>query len=537
MEEGSLLQQVLQRQGQEDEKNAILLDVFSLKEGLDHTLLLLLLADLAKQCNEFLHSQNHLWHNGGDGPVFGVHVGGDGIPHLRAYCFYGPSIQDEWMSIDLCFQLSQNIKEDIAISCWDVDDGQVILIQTADVLPQWLDEDPSDDHRYACFIRKGQIQLIQQAHVTLYEALKTLRNQRNNESSSHPEIQINLNKWLDINRRNIFQQKTALVLPRKVATLIRKRPDLVHTAIQAFCERIEEKPPSISHHEDWIWATHQISRTNYAMARTLLSKEWESPDFLPKLPIEVKRYKRQCAMEATPHLQQSLQLGVRIVVGFEFLSQSKLVPPSLEERMAHWCRLEQDCNDCNETSWILKSFQRGPNYSAHDLTHILRCPVFPEEKEFPTLYSNSEVSLKQQLLNAQNFVDEDEDFSMPSSNEVDNESWLDLEHGNGLESNDLDGVLSKFKKFMVQPSALEGVASEYPEPRIKIRPRVFMNILYNLLKGEELSFPSSDPFFYQEDYDLMEHSNEIEEGEPDEAMRGIMVRHRRFFFITFVCVI
>ena len=35
-----------------------------------------------------------------------------------------------------------------------------------------------------------------------------------------------------------------------------------------------------------------------------------------------------------------------------------------------------------------------------------------------------------------------------------------------------------------------------------------MNILHSILKGKDLSFPSVDPYFYQEDYDLMEDDAE-----------------------------
>lgn len=531
MEEGSLLQHVLQRQSQEDvsateagEQNVIILDIFSLKLGLDHVPNLLSLAELANQCNELLQSRNYAWHCGGDGPVFGTRVGNDGIPHLRAYCTYGPNVQDEWTVIDFMFQLSEEIDYDFAISCWDVDDGQVILIQTAEVLPEWLDDDSSDNHRYACFVRKGKIQLLQKPNISLPDAIKTLQSQSKNATSSHPRIQNRMMQWLEINRQHTHSQAAPFVVPRKVAMIMRQRPDLVHAAIQAFCKNIEEIPPSISNHEDWVWTTHELNRTNYAMARTMVSKEWKSSEYLPRVPIEVKRYKRQCAMESTPHLKYAVQLGVRLVVGFEYLAKSKLVPPSIVERVAHWCRLEQDCTHSDQGSWILESFKQGPNHSIHDLSYILKCPVFPEEREFPTHWTNSNISLQQQLVIAQKDVDEEEDFPMPLSNDVGDESWLVLEGGDGVSGNkDLDAMLSKFQDFMVQPAGPEGVSSSTADTNLKVRPHIFMNILHSVLKGESLTFPRSDPYFYDEDYDLMEEDSD--ENKPGGAMKGIMVRY------------
>jgi hypothetical protein len=539
MEEGSLLQHALQKERQQSvdpaeygDKNAIILDVYSLKEGLDHISHLLHLAELSGKCNRFLQSQDYSWHYGGDGPVFGVHVGSEGVPCLRAYCRYGPSVLDEWMAVDFMNDMSKSLKEDIAISCWDAEDGQVILIQSSDTLPEWADEDPTDNHRYACWIRQGQIQLFRQPHISLQDALKELRNQKDDKSSTHPNIQNSLNQWLEFNRKNsLASQRTPLVVPRKIATLLRKRPDLVHAAIQAFSDNIELPPPDLSQHEDWVWTTHALSRTNYAMARTMVSSEWKLPDFLPPIGVEVKRYKRKCAMETTPHLQYAVQLGVRIVAGFEFLSKSKWEAPSLEQRIAHWCRLEQDCQGGKQQSWILESFQQGPNHSDYSLEHILKCPVFPEENGNLTLYSYPEVSIRQQLVQAQKDMDLDQDFPMPLSDQVDDESWLVLGGGDNPDSNDLDGMLSRFQNFMVQPSDVEGVVSSQPNTtRREIRPRIFMNILHTVLKGEALSFPTSDPFFYQEDYDLMDSDHEDGESENFQEMKGMMVSMRNVHF-------
>ncbi|CAJ1942740.1 unnamed protein product [Cylindrotheca closterium] len=529
MDYGSLLEHALQSQQQNNENakeaNTIILDIYSIESRNDSRENLLLLAELATRSNQFLQSQDYLWHFGGDGPVFGVHVGTDGIVHLRAYCNYGPCVQDEWMAVDIMFRLSELLDHDVAISCWDIDDGQVILIQTADVLPDWLDEDPTDNHRNACFIRNGRLQIIQNPHLSLKDALQHLHEQPKAQPSSHPMIHNSILHWLEINRQHVHVQKCAFVIPRKIATLIRERPDLVHFAMQTFCKHIEDKPPSIQHHEDWVWTTHRISRTNYAMARTMVSQEWKSPELMPSLPVEAKRYKRQCNMEATPHLKHALELGVRLVVGFELLLQSSVDPTAREVKLAHWTRIAQEGNGSDSSSWILESYQRGPQHSNYDLSHILKCPVFPEDKDFPTLNSHPDVSIKQQILNAQKKVDPDEDFPKPLSDMVDTESWLVLESGSeGVIDSDFEGMISKFREFMVQSSGPEGVDSSNAaktSSTTEIRPRVFMNILLSVLKGEGLSFPSVDPYFYQEDYDLMDQEEE-EEGEATGEMKDLM---------------
>lgn len=579
MEEGSLLEHALKSTPQsplplggsgdsESTKNVLILDIYTLDNDQDHIHHLLHLAKLTNICNARLQSKEYdfHWHYGGDGPVFGVHVGDDDdgsrIPHLRAYCRYGPSVADEWMAIQRMFTLSQDLADkdghDVAISCWDVEDGQVILIQTADALPDWLDQNPTDTHRYACWIRKGQIQLLRESHVSLPAALEYLRNQKdpNNLGPSHPKVQNILMRSLSrIQEHAVAKQRTPLVVPRTVATAIRNRPHFIHAAIQSFCDHIEDAPPAdlLVESSDWVWTTASLSRTNYAMLRTMVSSEWKTTDFIPPVGVEVKRYKRQCKMDATPHIRHAVELGVRIVVGLDLLSkqEAKWETMSVEHRIAFWSRIDEQSRNNKEEGapWILPSYQQGPNFAKHDLTNILKCPVFPEEVGNRTLYSHPETSIKQQLLNAQKQnMDPDEEFPMPLADQVDDEAWLTLDDDKGrdgvVEGADLDNVLSRFQNFMVQPSEVEGVdipsdtsnkdnsfSRRKPPIRKDIRPRIFLNILHSVLKGNKLSFPQSeDPFFYKEDYDLLEEEAAENDDEDDDAekeesamMRGLMV--------------
>ena len=140
---------------------------------------------------------------------------------------------------------------------------------------------------------------------------------------------------------------------------------------------------------------------------------------------------------------------------------------------------------------------------------------------------------------------------MPLADQVDNESWMVLNPTDG-EPGDLDGMLSKFQQFMVQPSGVEGVATTATatsntrepspvKPSAKIRPRIFMNILHAVLKGEKLSFSAdeaTDPFFFQEDYDLMERVDADDDGDSNvNEMKGIMVSSRDVSLRNYIGVV
>jgi hypothetical protein len=420
------------------------------------------------------------------------------------------------MAIQLMWEMSTAVDKDIAISCWDIEDGQLILIQAAEVLPEWLDRDPTDRHRHSCWIRAGQLHVIPEPHASLQFALLWLRNQDKNAAPNFPRIQNFLLQSFKTNQAHgLAEQRIPIVVPRKVAFLIRRRPDLLHAAIQSFCEHVEDAPPDLHKNFDWVWSTARVSRTNYAMLRTVVSPTWETAEFVPQSGVEVERYKRICNTDSTPHVRHAVQLGVRVVVGLEFLAQKQDEPMSTDRRIASWARIA-------EAPWILQSYEQGPNEAVHDLSDILKCPAFPDEVANLSLRTHPDESVKQQILNAQRKVDEDEDFPMPLPGQIDDEAWLTLDGKDGMQgAADLDSVLARFQNFMVQPSDVGGVETTKRLSRHDIRPRIFLNILQAALKSESLSFPpTEDSLFFAEDYDLMEDPGDDDEAS---AMHGIMV--------------
>lgn len=595
MEEGSLLQvaldhaKTLHTASANDSllRNCLAIDLFPLGSFDRNENELLFLAKLAESCNEFFQSKMHPWHYGADGPVFGIHLDcseSESIPHLRAYCRYGPSVQDGWMAVRYLMEFLQSVsaKNDtqaIVASVWDVQDGQLILIQLADLLPSWLDEDSTDNHRYACWIDPyGHLQLLSKPHIKLKDALTELNQQQRstNRSSSHPKLQEALDYWLNLNEEaSATQQRAPMVLPRTVALAFEERPELLRTAIQAFCEHAQQDGPmatagpeiDFTTYENWVWSIQTLPKTNYAMARTVCSTrgDWmASPDSVPTaVGVEVKRYRRLCKSEASKHLKHAVALGLRAVAGLELLLSSNKenghgifatsTPlSSLQERIFHWDRVQQMLfnNDADRT--ILESFELGPNKANLDLTNVLKCPVFPEEAHNWTSYTNPQSSLRDQiksLLRSKTKDDngeDDERFWVPRPDQVDGEDWMDCQPGDaGISTIDsqqgLDDLLTRFQSFLNQTSEVEGISSKEAtsatnaSDRIQIRPKVFLNILHAALKGNKLEFPKSDPYFYQEDYYLAQQRGDDSDSDSDDAgafrMNDLMVsieRIRRF---------
>lgn len=82
---------------------------------------------------------------------------------LRAVVEYGLQVADEWMMVHLLLAYTAK-RPDLAAECRDDDDGQVLLIESAHVLPEWVDDDAhaamGEGCRHRCWIRSGRVRLL-----------------------------------------------------------------------------------------------------------------------------------------------------------------------------------------------------------------------------------------------------------------------------------------------------------------------------------------------------------------------------------------
>jgi hypothetical protein len=265
-----------------------------------------------------------MWYTGGDGPVFAAHIAkkvrrmktgststvgpldvssrGEtckekppqecflqkSLLHLRAVCFYGKSILDEWYFVNLLFHLSERLSTEfssqsmlLATEIWDAADGQVILIEGADFLPDWCTPQIC---RHRLWLVKGQLYLVEplilrgsprsrNKPLSTREALLCLAHHFQSQTRNHVNAkdqavlvenrvvtapkelrQLVLAKIMDkspkskdhstmiINYTNPIPSLTLreevhlapCVLPVRLAVMIRQRPDLINCAVQVF---------------------------------------------------------------------------------------------------------------------------------------------------------------------------------------------------------------------------------------------------------------------------------------------------------------
>lgn len=566
MEDGSLLHEALQsiQQNRESLRNRLIVDLFLLDDQTSTTERFQSLVSLCSSLNSSNKNDAYPWFAGGDGPVYGIHVT-EGIPHVRGLCYYGPSVQDEWHVVAQLLQFSGASQHNVATKVWDADDGQLLLIESALVLPAWVDEIGPVACEHACWILDGQVTLIRPnaeptTALTLPEALSRLRD---NVLEQPEEVQAAIARRIAPLKEDPLTQRTAVVLPRKVAVLLEQIPSLLHSSVASFEQHAAVAVPKAKTIEfsDLQWTTQRLGRTSYALLRNLQTSVWNNNSSIPpvfKSP-EVIRMKRTCQVESTPHLNAALELGIRIVAGLEYAinnnnnNNSTISEVGAEERILnHWTAL--DVASGGDGVWLQHAWMAGPNASPVDLSLFLKCPIASLDLNAPFPISFPGKTLKeivQQNLNKK--PSKELSFVMPGPNDVDNDEWMHLKgdeqeldkflvSGGGSSDQDatedenkrLGKLLEDVETFVDQESDIKGVATnteKYPpvanlDQPVNIDEGLFLNLLHKVLTStpEEITNLTTeedegDLYFSKEDYDMT--ADEDEENRLREMMTAM----------------
>ena len=199
-------------------------------------------------------------------------------PHLRAIFQYGNCINDMWRCISLILQITTELADanlNCAVECWDINDGHILLIEAAEHLPSWVDDDVlqggvggPEGMKNRCWIVNGKVHLIppdKQCNTTSTmnekidllprcEALTRLLDSFDKDpdglsTSASDSVQNSIQHRIDrtdytarnsdVSRDDVSSSHwhvAAAALPSSVAYFIQKHPSLVPFIIDSFCE-------------------------------------------------------------------------------------------------------------------------------------------------------------------------------------------------------------------------------------------------------------------------------------------------------------
>lgn len=256
-------------------------------------------------------------------------------PHLHGVTHYGDNIGDEWFIVYLLGELTR-AREDVIARVCDAD-GEFLLIEAADVLPDWANPETCENRVY---LVNGGLQLIQNStntskdkrlpmatavrrirlNPTLYRCSKEIQNcidarlKEFQPASTHASI-----------HRQIVQ------LPQNAAQLLKQRPSLVASAVRAFCERDSLDTKALRTMRYFPPESPRI-RTNIAFTRCLYAMLMHS-QYTPERRLG---WKLTDAV-ANPEAYKEQLLGVKIVSGLEILaSQAKRSGDESEQNTPAW---------------------------------------------------------------------------------------------------------------------------------------------------------------------------------------------------------
>ncbi|KAJ1904950.1 hypothetical protein IWQ60_012368, partial [Tieghemiomyces parasiticus] len=296
-------------------------------------------ADLLTQVETLLapYTADYLWqkapfhltaHPDGPGRAF--------RPVLSGRTAFGDCLEDEWFIVFLLRRLSTAYPQ-LAVTVTD-SDGQFLLIEAAEAIPEWLTPQNSA-HRV--YLYRGDLHIIQSGtssadhgtegtDLTLSEGLTVLATEPSATRASDAVQRAVFSRLVDYPRaiRTHNQFRTRCYVPHRVAHLLYHQPQLLAAAVEAFylrdpvalrlCRDMRQFPPASG-----VLATVRWTRTMYAQTvgqAFVLPKIFDSDD--------------SDGASRTIPTEREREVGAKLACGFEIVCRGRdLTDPGLPDQL------------------------------------------------------------------------------------------------------------------------------------------------------------------------------------------------------------
>ncbi|CAL8122668.1 unnamed protein product [Orchesella dallaii] len=388
---------------------------------------------------------------------------------------FGDNVEDEWFIVHVLLHLTTRFP-DIVVRVID-NDGEFLLIEAADFLPDWAESDESCAQRV--YLYNGAVHLIPRKTGPLpdgvpeiSDAVKAVRSHPN-KSVCPENIQSCILKRIG-NYPSKMEENfhyANLMLPPKLAAIIQQDPNLVPYGVATFYFRdpIDIKASRLfktfKPREGLVKSRVKFTRCLYAM----LYKQNFRPD-----PKSGWTFPSPASSEFKAHT-----LGAKLTLGFEILA-SRLIgslgnPQHTEtfEDNAGWLRYEQSLKKTGYFKDYLEGSrpysqlaEKAKSFFNDNLTEYVR--LEHEDvmlKHFKNIYNNISVDIEKLKTESKSQAPDDDD------------SWMEIR------PEDFDKILETH--FQTQGSSLS--SKEIPK-----KLREFMNKISDF-EGVELSDESKPP--------------------------------------------
>lgn len=248
----------------------------------------------------------------------------DGRWMLKGSTNYGDSIADEWLIVYLLRELSKEFK-DAWIRIYDTD-GEFLLIESANVLPKWLNPEVAENrvwinnhHLHVIPLSKNEnprsLQLKEALSIISNIPLKAQHLPKVEEEAFH-----RLKGYPTAISEN--QHHATLPLPRRVAHILHLNPSYIAPVVEAFYLRDpisirllqpeKSKAPLIFPPHDFVEVSVRFTKVLYAQ---LLGQNWTPPEpWSSELESLVKK----------GYSQDKAELAIKVCAGVEMLLQHSI---------------------------------------------------------------------------------------------------------------------------------------------------------------------------------------------------------------------
>ena len=345
---------------------------------------------------------------------------------------FGDGMEDEWFVIRLLKYLTSK-NSSLVCSIFDTD-GDFILIEAAEVLPEWLEPENSKNR---VFIHEGNVKIVPiekfKNEPSLQEALKFIKS----GSGGCPAFNEEINRVIE---RKVFEKqklhKTRVRIPMRIAKILSVKRQLVGPAVSAFYNREPESMrfcTLMKNFNPWksgspmVLTTVSMTRIQFAQ---LACQEFVAPSN-ENVNFDVQNCENSIAAE----------LGMKLACGFEILlssEESKFISKNLFEA-------EQKSVQ-NEIEEILKSEIEG-NFICDESEDDLSWMEISEDV--------LESELKSKLsLNEQEKTDLINTWTREYENG--NEKLSEIKE----EISEIDKIVENMKKMIESTSNFEGIEAD-----------------------------------------------------------------------------
>jgi hypothetical protein len=403
----------------------------------------------------------HTWHQ----DAFQLVVRDEEGWHLYGKSYVGDNVMDEWYIVYLLVKISRRFV-DVRVSVVD-GDGEVLLIEAAEHLEDWMQPDVVKDRVY---IKEGLVHVVprseREGEVGKLGVLAKLGVGTQAPSAVQGAIAQRLAVFPEILGEHVHY--TRCTVPRQVAHVLYHDPKLVAHAVAAFYTRdpvqvrkaswMKQFPP-----EDMVTTTIQMTRAMYAQ---LTFQQFHAPKRYPMPPEGDAGF-------------PAADVGLKVTVGLEILCLETVdreayeVDAAFKERFAgHEMDVWQLFRQFTTGEWMPKD-----QIAVHRVQHALAQPMVAPH----LLISNQEASSDDWLTI--NEGDLESTLAQFETNFTPMDETLS-ESDDDSDAAPVDDLYNRVDTFMAQEADAEG--AELPRPStLTFNPDLFLSILQQIGEPQE----------------------------------------------------